>query len=58
MKLQLALDEMNLVDALRFADKVAEHVDIIEVGTPFVMDEGMKCVNFTVSSRIRRSWRI
>ena len=30
MKLQLALDEMNLVDALRFADKVAEHVDIIE----------------------------
>ena len=44
MKLQLALDEMNLVDALRFADKVAEHVDIIEVGTPFVMDEGMRGV--------------
>lgn len=40
MKLQLALDEMNLVDALRFADKVKEHVDIIEVGTPFVMDGG------------------
>ena len=38
MKLQLALDEMNLVDALRFADKVAE------VGTPFVMDEGMRGV--------------
>ncbi len=38
MKLQLALDEMPLVDALRFADKVAEHVDIIEIGTPFVME--------------------
>ena len=44
MKLQLALDEMPLVDALRFADKVAEHVDIIEIGTPFVMDEGMRGV--------------
>lgn len=44
MKLQLALDEMNLVDALRFADKVAEHIDIIEIGTPFVIDEGMRAV--------------
>lgn len=44
MKLQLALDELNLVDALRFADKVAEYIDIIEIGTPFVMDEGMRGV--------------
>ncbi|MDO4169470.1 MAG: 3-hexulose-6-phosphate synthase [Lachnospiraceae bacterium] len=44
MKLQLALDEMNLVDALRFTDKVAEYIDIIEIGTPFVMDEGMRGV--------------
>ena len=41
MKLQLALDELNLIDALRFADKVAEYVDIIEIGTPFVIDLGM-----------------
>ena len=46
MKLQLALDEMNLVDALRFADKVAEHVDIIEVGTPFVMRQGLPMLPF------------
>lgn len=44
MKLQLALDELNLIDALRFADKVADYVDIIEVGTPFVLDEGMRGV--------------
>ena len=44
MKLQLALDELNLIDALRFADRVAEYVDIIEIGTPFIMDEGMRGV--------------
>lgn len=44
MKLQLALDEMNLIEALRFTDKVAEYIDIIEIGTPFVMDEGMRGV--------------
>lgn len=44
MKLQLALDEMNLIEALRFTDKVAEYIDIVEIGTPFVMDEGMRGV--------------
>lgn len=44
MKLQLALDELNLIDALRFTDKIAEYIDIIEIGTPFVMDEGMRGV--------------
>lgn len=44
MKLQLALDELNLIDALRFTDNIAEYIDIIEIGTPFVMDEGMRGV--------------
>lgn len=44
MKLQLALDEKRLVDALLFTEKVAEYVDIIEIGTPFVIDEGMRAV--------------
>lgn len=44
MKLQLALDELNLIDALRFTDRIAEYIDIIEIGTPFVMDEGMRGV--------------
>lgn len=44
MKLQLALDEKRLVDALLFTEKIAEYVDIIEIGTPFVIDEGMRAV--------------
>ncbi|HEY0208084.1 3-hexulose-6-phosphate synthase [Acerihabitans sp.] len=44
MKLQLALDELKLVDALALAEKVIDYVDIIEIGTPFVIDEGMNAV--------------
>lgn len=44
MKLQLALDEHKLEDALVFAEQVAEYVDIIEIGTPFVIDSGMEAV--------------
>lgn len=44
MKLQLALDELKLEEALIFAEKVQEHVDIIEIGTPFVIDSGMEAV--------------
>lgn len=44
MKLQLALDEYKLEDALLFAEKVIDYVDIIEVGTPFVIDSGMEGV--------------
>ena len=44
MKLQLALDEHKLEDALVFAEKVVDYVDIIEIGTPFVIDSGMEAV--------------
>lgn len=44
MKLQLALDEMDLVKALSFTERVADYIDIIEIGTPFVIDEGMRAV--------------
>lgn len=44
MKLQLALDEHRLEDALEFAEQVADYVDIIEIGTPFVIDSGMDAV--------------
>ncbi|VTO12879.1 putative hexulose 6 phosphate synthase [Klebsiella variicola] len=44
MKLQLALDEMPLSEALLFLDKVKESVDIVEVGTPFIIHEGLKAV--------------
>lgn len=44
MKLQLALDDLNLVDALLMIEKTHDSIDIIEVGTPFVIDEGMRAV--------------
>lgn len=44
MKLQLALDEMTLDEALYFMREVEEYVDIIEVGTPFCLREGMRAV--------------
>ncbi|MGZ7442092.1 3-hexulose-6-phosphate synthase [Paenibacillus sp. TH7-28] len=44
MKLQLALDELKLEEALEFAEKVKDYIDIIEIGTPFVIAEGMNAV--------------
>lgn len=44
MKLQLALDDINLEDALELVRKVENFVDIIEVGTPFIIEEGMHAV--------------
>lgn len=44
MKLQLALDEHKLEDALDLAEQVVDYVDIIEIGTPFVIDSGMEAV--------------
>lgn len=44
MKLQLALDELSLQEALNLVGKVREYIDIIEIGTPFIIAEGMKGV--------------
>lgn len=44
MKLQLALDDITLVDALVLVEKVKNYVDIIEIGSPFIIDEGMRAV--------------
>ena len=41
MELQLALDDMTLDEALALVKSVQAHVDIIEVGTPMVMEYGM-----------------
>ncbi|WP_334136719.1 orotidine 5'-phosphate decarboxylase / HUMPS family protein, partial [Muricomes intestini] len=40
MKLQLALDDLALDDALELTEKVQDYIDIIEIGTPFVYQEG------------------
>lgn len=44
MKLQLALDELKLDDALEFMEQVKEYVDIVEIGTPLIIAEGMRGV--------------
>lgn len=44
MKLQLALDDITLVDALVLVQKLRSYVDIIEIGSPFIMEEGMRAV--------------
>jgi 3-hexulose-6-phosphate synthase len=41
MKLQLALDDISLGDALALMDKIQEHIDIVEVGTPLIIEEGL-----------------
>lgn len=44
MKLQLAYDGIDLKDAIKCIDQVKEYIDIIEVGTPFVLSVGMEAV--------------
>ncbi|WP_413249062.1 3-hexulose-6-phosphate synthase [Sinomonas flava] len=44
MKLQVAIDLLTTEDALELAEKVAEYVDIIELGTPLVKSEGLSVI--------------
>ncbi|WP_026543278.1 3-hexulose-6-phosphate synthase [Paenarthrobacter nicotinovorans] len=44
MKLQVAIDLLTTEDALELAGKVAEHVDIIELGTPLIKSAGLSVV--------------
>ena len=44
MKLQLALDSSRSQEAKRILEKVNDLVDIVEVGTPLLMKEGVKVV--------------
>ncbi|QCJ44492.1 3-hexulose-6-phosphate synthase [Bacillus sp. S3] len=44
MKLQLALDTCDTKEALAILHDVAEYIDVIEVGTPMIIDYGMEPV--------------
>ncbi|MCU1545372.1 MAG: hps [Homoserinimonas sp.] len=44
MKLQVAMDVLTTADALELAGKVAEYVDIIELGTPLIKAEGLRAI--------------
>ncbi|WP_321827468.1 3-hexulose-6-phosphate synthase [Maribacter dokdonensis] len=40
-KLQVAIDLLNIDDAIALATKVAPYIDIIELGTPLIKSEGL-----------------
>ncbi|MBQ9057861.1 MAG: 3-hexulose-6-phosphate synthase [Atopobiaceae bacterium] len=44
MQLQIALDTLDLDACMTLLDEVHEHIGIIEVGTPFIILEGMRLV--------------
>ena len=44
MKLQLALDDLSLEQAIALAERVRDHIDIIEAGTPLIYGYGMEAV--------------
>ena len=44
MKLQLAIDLLNKEEAAQLAQQVEEYVDIVEIGTPIVINEGLGAV--------------
>ncbi|HFN8711022.1 MULTISPECIES: 3-hexulose-6-phosphate synthase [Staphylococcus] len=44
MELQLAIDLLNKKEATKLANKVKDYVDIVEIGTPIVINEGLPAV--------------
>ncbi|RLL48493.1 3-hexulose-6-phosphate synthase [Oceanobacillus piezotolerans] len=44
MKLQLALDLVDISGAIEVVKEVEEHIDVVEIGTPVVINEGLKAV--------------
>ena len=42
--IQLAIDLLNKEEAAKLAQKVEEYVDIVEIGTPIVINEGVPAV--------------
>ncbi|MFD2682425.1 3-hexulose-6-phosphate synthase [Bacillus seohaeanensis] len=44
MQLQLALDLVNIPEAIELIKEVEEHIDIVEIGTPVVINEGLHAV--------------
>lgn len=44
MKLQLALDLVNIPDGIALVKEVEPYIDIVEIGTPIVINEGLHAV--------------
>ena len=45
LELQLAIDLLNKEEAAKLAKKVEEYVDIVEIGTPIVINEGLSLIH-------------
>lgn len=41
MRLQLALDDISLTEALQLVEQVQDCLDIVEIGTPLIIEEGL-----------------
>lgn len=50
MKLQLAIDLLNQKQAAKLAQEVEEFIDIVEIGTPIVINEGLSAVEYMSKS--------
>ncbi|MFQ3845970.1 3-hexulose-6-phosphate synthase [Staphylococcus shinii] len=46
MKLQLAIDLLDQKEAAKLAQEVEEFIDIVEIGTPIVINEGLSAVEY------------
>jgi 3-hexulose-6-phosphate synthase len=44
MELQLALDLVNIPEAKKLVKEVEKYIDIVEIGTPVVINEGLRAV--------------
>jgi len=44
MELQLALDLVNIEEAKQVVGEVQDYIDIVEIGTPVVINEGLRAV--------------
>ncbi|MEJ9232126.1 3-hexulose-6-phosphate synthase [Peribacillus butanolivorans] len=44
MKLQLALDLVNIPQAIEVVKQVEQFIDVVEIGTPVVINEGLRAV--------------
>lgn len=45
MKLQLALDDLSLEKALELTEEVKDYIDIIEIGTPMIIEYGVQPIS-------------
>ena len=44
MKLQIALDTLTLAECIELLEETKDYIDIAEVGTPFIIEEGLEPV--------------